>query len=76
MDTPKRAELAQRLLDLSQQVSAPEDVQVICGDFNVEPNSETLRILVDAGFSELVTGHGFTSTRNSQYRNRAGLLIT
>ncbi|MEO9653280.1 MAG: endonuclease/exonuclease/phosphatase family protein [Roseobacter sp.] len=68
MDTPERAEQAQRLLDLSRQVSAPEDVQVICGDFNVEPDSETLRILADAGFSELVAGRGFTSTRNSHYK--------
>jgi endonuclease/exonuclease/phosphatase family metal-dependent hydrolase len=68
MDTPERTEQAQRLLDLSQQVSEPEDVVVICGDFNVEPESETLRILADAGLSELVTGRGFTSTRNSQYK--------
>ncbi|TNJ39060.1 endonuclease/exonuclease/phosphatase family protein [Phaeobacter sp. B1627] len=68
MDTPERAEQANRLLDLSQQVSEPEDVAVICGDFNVEPDSETLRILADAGFSELVTGRGFSSTRNSQYK--------
>lgn len=68
MDTPERAEQAKRLLDLSQQVSEPEDVAVICGDFNVEPDSETLRVLADAGFSELVTKRGFTSTRNSQYK--------
>lgn len=68
MDTPERAKQAKRLLDLSQRVSEPEDVAVICGDFNVEPNSETLRVLVDAGLSELVTGRGFTSTRNSQYK--------
>ncbi len=68
MDTPERAEQAKRLLDLSQHVSEPEDVAVICGDFNVEPDSETLALLADAGFSELVTGRGFTSTRNSQYK--------
>lgn len=67
MDTPERAEQAQRLIGLSQQVSEPEDAVVICGDFNVEPESETLRALTDAGLSELVTGHGFASTRNSQY---------
>lgn len=68
MDTPERAEQAKRLLDLSRQVSEPEDVAVICGDFNVEPDSETLRVLAGAGFSELVTGRGFTSTRNSHYK--------
>ena len=67
MDTPERAAQAQRLLDLSRQVSEPEDLMVVCGDFNVEPNSDTLRILTEAGLSELVTGRGFTSTRNSHY---------
>lgn len=68
MDTPERTVQAQRLLDLSRHVSEPGDTVVVCGDFNVEPDSETLRILADAGLSELVTGRGFTSTRNSQYR--------
>ena len=67
-DTPERADQAHRLLGLSQQVSAPGDVNVICGDFNVEADSETLRILGEAGFHELVTGRGFKSTRNSHYK--------
>ncbi|CAN0593139.1 unnamed protein product [Ectocarpus sp. 12 AP-2014] len=41
---------------------------VVCGDFNVEQDSQTLAILADAGLSELVTGRGFTSTRNSHYK--------
>jgi endonuclease/exonuclease/phosphatase family metal-dependent hydrolase len=68
MDTPERVEQAKRLLDLSRQASEAEDLAVICGDFNVEPDSETLALLGDAGFSELVTGRGFTTTRNSQYK--------
>ncbi|MEJ6395912.1 endonuclease/exonuclease/phosphatase family protein [Gymnodinialimonas sp. 2305UL16-5] len=67
IDTPERAKQAARLLNMSQQVSEPGDVMVICGDFNVEPDSETLQILTHAGFSELVTGQGFTSTRSSHY---------
>ncbi len=68
MDTPARAAQANRLLALSQQVSKPNDITIICGDFNVEPDSETLKILGDAGFTELVTRQGFTSTRNSHYK--------
>ena len=68
MDTPDRAEQARKLLDLSRQVSRPEDVVVICGDFNVEPDSETLAILAGTGLKELVTGRGFDSTRNPQYK--------
>lgn len=68
MDTPERAEQAQRLLALAHQVSEPNDLSVICGDFNVQPDSETLRILAAAGFSELVIGNGFESTRNTHYK--------
>lgn len=68
MDTPERADQAQRLLELSRQVTEPEDLAVICGDFNVEPDSKTLHLLSDAGFSELVIGHGITRTRTSHYQ--------
>jgi len=68
MDTAERAAQARRLHTISCQLSGPEDVVVICGDFNVEPNSETLTILGDAGLKELVTGRGFESTRNTQYK--------
>ncbi len=68
MDTPERAQQARKLLALSRQLSQPDDLSVICGDFNVEPDSETLRILTEAGFSELVTARGFESTRTSHYR--------
>lgn len=68
MDTPERTAQAKRLLELSRQLSEAGDVSVICGDFNVDPQSETLSLLADAGFSELVTGRGFSSTRNSHYK--------
>lgn len=68
MDTAERAAQARRLLDLSRQVSEPGDLTVICGDFNVEPDSETLQILTNAGLSELVTGGGFSTTRTSHYK--------
>ena len=68
MDTAERAAQAAHLLALSDQVSEPGDLRIICGDFNVEANSETLTYLGDAGFSELVTSGGFEGTRNSQYK--------
>lgn len=68
MDTPERAVQAWKLLDLSREVSEADDISIICGDFNVEPESETIEILLDAGFSELVTGRGFESTRSSYYK--------
>ena len=45
MDTPERLRQAHRLLDISRRVSQSDDVTVICGDFNVEPDSETLNLI-------------------------------
>jgi endonuclease/exonuclease/phosphatase family metal-dependent hydrolase len=67
-DTPERAEQARRLLDLARWVSEPGDLRVICGDFNVEPGSETLTFLEEGGFTELVTRGGFAGTRSSRYQ--------
>lgn len=67
MDTPDRAAQARRLKALSDTVSEPGDVVVICGDFNVEPDSETLTLLGAAGFTELVTTRHFAGTRTSHY---------
>lgn len=66
-DTPDRADQARRLLSLSNQVSAPGDIRILCGDFNVDRTSETLEMLKATGFTELVTAHGFDGTRSSHY---------
>ena len=66
-DTPERAGQARRFLNLAEGVTAPGDIRVLCGDFNVEPDSETLDILRQTGLVELVTSRGFTGTRSSHY---------
>ncbi|WP_424976683.1 endonuclease/exonuclease/phosphatase family protein [Dinoroseobacter sp. S124A] len=67
MDTPARAVQAARLRSLSHQVSRPGELRVICGDFNVEADSATLRHLAEDGLTELVTAGGFPGTRSSHY---------
>lgn len=67
MDTPERAAQAQRLLDLSRQVSWPGDLRILCGNFNVEPDSETLSILRADGLTELVSAYDIPTTRSSHY---------
>lgn len=68
MDTPERTAQAHCLRDLSDAVSCEGDLRVVCGDFNVEPNSETLRVLKAAALTELVTEGGFDGTRTSDYK--------
>lgn len=67
IDTPERAAQARRLLDLSTSIAEPGDLAVVCGDFNVEPGSETLRLMAAAGLTDLVTSRGHASTRTSHY---------
>jgi endonuclease/exonuclease/phosphatase family metal-dependent hydrolase len=67
-DTPARDAQARRFLALSDQVSEPGDIRILCGDFNVGPDSRTLALLAAASFTELVTARGHPGTRTSQYR--------
>ena len=41
---------------------------IVCGDFNVSPESETLTRLKALGLRELVTAGGFPGTRTASYR--------
>lgn len=67
MDTPERLAQARKLAELVKAIASPGDRVVLCGDFNVEPDSETFEILRRAGLHDLVTGRGFGGTRTSHY---------
>jgi endonuclease/exonuclease/phosphatase family metal-dependent hydrolase len=67
MDTPARLAQARRLADLATGISEPADRLVVCGDFNVEPDSETFDILREIGLTDQVTARGFAGTRTSLY---------
>lgn len=67
-DTPERALQARKLRKLAQDLTAPQDALVVCGDFNVEPTSETLQILSEVGLRDLVTGMAYRGTRTSYYQ--------
>ncbi len=40
---------------------------VLCGDFNLEPDTESLRILEGSGLRNLIRENGITSTRTAHY---------
>ncbi|PRD58559.1 endonuclease/exonuclease/phosphatase family protein [Phyllobacterium myrsinacearum] len=68
MDTPERLAQARRLQELARRIAAPDDPLIVCGDFNVEPGSETFAVLAEIGLTDLVTAGGFGGTRTSHYR--------
>ncbi|MCT7373696.1 endonuclease/exonuclease/phosphatase family protein [Chelativorans salis] len=67
-DTEARLIQAQRLADLVQSVAGQGDGVIVCGDFNVLPESRTFDILRAIGLADLVTTRGFAGTRTSHYR--------
>ena len=66
-DTPERLAQAHRLARLVESVAEPGDRLVVCGDFNVEPDSQTFAVLARLGLRDLVTGRGHSGTRTSHY---------
>lgn len=68
MDTPARAEQARKFRLLATRMTEDQDAFIVCGDFNVEPDSETLKILSEAGLTELVTTRTTGGTRTSHYK--------
>jgi endonuclease/exonuclease/phosphatase family metal-dependent hydrolase len=67
-DTAERMAPANRLIGLATSVAEANDALVVCGDFNVEQDSNAFDILAEARLYDLVTTHGFSSTRNAIYK--------
>jgi endonuclease/exonuclease/phosphatase family metal-dependent hydrolase len=76
-DTPARRAQAERLAGLVTGAREDGDLTVVCGDFNVLPDSETLEILAGLGLTDLVRD---ADTRTSRYskpvRHASYLLIS
>ncbi|WP_299749713.1 endonuclease/exonuclease/phosphatase family protein [uncultured Boseongicola sp.] len=67
-DTAERMVQANRLIGLATSVAEANDALVVCGDFNVEQDSNALDILAEARLYDLVTAHGFSGTRIAVYK--------
>lgn len=66
-DTPARLAQAEALVALIGRIRKQDEPLVVCGDFNVLPDSATFEILGQFGLTELVTSGGFAGTRTSLY---------
>ncbi len=62
-DTPDRIEQSKRIRNFMDSV---KDGQIICGDFNLLPETESLFIL-EQGMQNLIKEYNITSTRTSFY---------
>ncbi|RUM25695.1 endonuclease/exonuclease/phosphatase family protein [Rhizobium vallis] len=66
-DTAAREEQAEALARLIERIWPGDERLVVCGDFNVLPDSATFEVLARLGLSDLVTGNGLVDTRTSYY---------
>lgn len=63
-DTDERLEQSRRILDFTSTLDHPF---VLVGDFNLTPDTQSLRMIEKAGLRNLVREYGITSTRTSFY---------
>lgn len=63
-DTEERLQQSKKIGELTKKIKNP---YVICGDFNLLPETESMKSLEDLGLRNLVTEYGITSTRTSFY---------
>lgn len=66
-DTPERLDQSRSLVEAMNRHDGPK---VLCGDFNLLPATESVRILeTEAGLRNLVVERGIASTRTPLYRH-------
>lgn len=63
-DNPDRIEQSNRLIAYMEKFGG---AKILCGDFNLLPDTESVKMIEDSGLDNLITKHGITSTRTSYY---------
>lgn len=63
-DTPERLVQSQTIIDFTDQFSHP---LLLCGDFNLLPDTKSIRLLEQAGWENLIHTFAISSTRTTLY---------
>jgi exonuclease III len=64
-DTPERLIQSENIVQFLKKISNP---YILCGDFNLLPETASLKMIEDIGMRNLITEFGVTSTRSSLYK--------
>jgi len=64
VDTEARLEQSKRIIDLANKI---EGKKIICGDFNLEPHTESIKMIESLPMKNLIKEYKVTSTRSSFY---------
>ncbi len=68
LDTPPRIKQSQKIISFLKNVQGSK--KILCGDFNLLPNTQSLSILED-GMRNLIKEYGITSTRSHYYTKQS-----
>ena len=72
IDTPERIRQMEKIRDivsfLNRRYENPD--MILCGDFNLNPNTFCIDMIEDMGFRNLITEFGITNTRSSLYSKK------
>lgn len=68
-DCEERVAQSERILEFTAALPNPF---ILCGDFNLTPDTESVRKLEEAGLRNLIREYGITSTRTSLYDKPLG----
>lgn len=63
-DCEERLQQSEKILEFAKKL---DHSYVLCGDFNLRPDTESLRKFEDAGLRNLISEYGITSTRTDLY---------
>lgn len=63
-DTPPRLAQSKKIKDFIDNLQEPK---ILCGDFNLRPDTESIRILENSSLRNLISTCNITSTRTSLY---------
>jgi hypothetical protein len=63
-DNPIRLEQSRKIIEFLKQYDCPK---IICGDFNLLPDTESVKMLEDSGLRNLIKEYKITSTRSHYY---------
>lgn len=64
-DTEDRLQQTKNILNFTNAVSADF---ILCGDFNLLPDTQSIKMIEDSGLRNLIKEYGVTSTRTSHYK--------
>lgn len=64
-DTPDRINQSKKIVDFMKKI---EGEIVLCGDFNLRPDTESLKMFEDFGLRNLIREYNVQSTRTSHYK--------